>query len=156
MLRKSFMFLVAAGAMAIAMANATPASAQGKAGFSSDAYIANAGKTYRVVSSVYVYPDGRINTYRLNVGQLGGTIGFYGWVSKVNFSSNHEVMVEANGFYGKSRATLTMYMNSDGLNSCLSFKIAVNGVVRMSSDALVPDEPKPLLKGRISIFPPTW
>jgi hypothetical protein len=154
MLRKSFMFLVAAGAMAMALANAKPANAQGTAGFSSDAYIANAGKQYRVVSSVYVYPDGKISTYRLNVGQVGGTIGFYGWVSKVNFNSNHEVVFEANGFYGKSRATLYMYMCADGLNSCLGFKIVVNGVVKMSSGALVPDEPKPLLKGRISIFPP--
>jgi hypothetical protein len=156
MLRKSFMFLIAAGAMAIAMANAKSASAQGTAGFSSDAYIANAGKTYRVVSSVYVYPSGKISTYRLNVGQLGSTTGFYGWVSKVNFISNNEVVFEASGFYGKSRANLIMYMCSDGINSRLGFKIEVNGVVRMSSGALVPDEPKPLIKGRISIFPPSW
>jgi hypothetical protein len=140
-------------ALLFALSFSSPARAQ-YTGFATDAQVPTPSGTARVVSSVYVNPNGSISTYRLNIGVLGGTTGFYGWVSSLDFLSDNEVQVTANGFWGRSRAVLYMYLRSDGANSAIGFRIVVNGVNVLNTLDQVAGDPVTILSGRVTIVAP--
>lgn len=130
--------------------------ADGEGGFASDAYIISSGGTqYRLVSSVYVRTNGSIETWRLNLGQIGGNAGWYGWVNAVNFTATNEVYFSANGFYNSStRSVLRGYMKEAGTNSLLGFVVTVNttNVLMMSGSAAMPEQPRVLYDGYVRVI----
>jgi hypothetical protein len=123
-------------------------------GFATDAYVPTPSGNARVVSSVYVNANGSISTYRLNIGIPGTNLGFYGWVSTLDFLSDNEVQVTANGFWGRARAQLFMYVRADGVNSAIGFRIVVNGQNVLYTEGETAGDPATILSGRVTVVAP--